>query len=329
MDTPHTRLTPVAFLIFNRPQTTRRVFDAIALARPRKLLVVADGPRAGHPTDGANCIAARAIVEQVNWPCDVLKNYSDINLGCRERVSSGIDWVFSQVEEAIILEDDCLPNQSFFPFCEDMLCRYRSDNRIMHISGNNFQQGQRRSPYSYYFSRIAHIWGWATWRRAWEKYDVDMKAWPEVRAARLIESLFSKPAQVTFWDRTINQVYQGHVNTWDAQWVFANWLHSGLAITPEVNLVSNIGVGPDATHTKGQAWYFDMPTQELTDLSHPPFVFPNYDADDFTMREVFDCREATPRSGRERLLGIPAALRRRAIKAISDSGRLARRLVFR
>ena len=177
--------------------------------------------------DGANCIATRAIVEQVNWPCDVLKNYFDINLGCSERVSSGIDWVFSQVEEAIILEDDCLPNQSFFPFCEDMLCRYRSDNRIMHISGNNFQQGQRRSPYSYYFSRIAHIWGWATWRRAWEKYDVDMKAWPEVRSARLIESLFSKPAQVTFWDRTINQVYQGHVNTWDAQWVFANWLHSG------------------------------------------------------------------------------------------------------
>ena len=140
--------TPVAFLIFNRPETTARVLEEIARARPPKLLVVADGPRADRPGEADLCRAARAVLSRVDWPCEVLTNFSETNLGCRRRVSSGLDWVFEEVEEAIVLEDDCLPHPSFFPFCEELLERYRADERVMAVSGDNFQQGRRRTPYS-------------------------------------------------------------------------------------------------------------------------------------------------------------------------------------
>ena len=155
--------SPVAFLVFNRPETTRRVFAEIAKARPRKLLLVADGPRRQLPDEHARCREVRQIVSGVDWDCEILTNYSEDNLGCVVRVSTGIDWVFTQVEDAIILEDDCLPHPTFFRFCDEMLEMYRVDDRIMTISGDNFQFGRRRWNYSYYFSRYPHIWGWATW----------------------------------------------------------------------------------------------------------------------------------------------------------------------
>src|SRR6185369_14461868 len=163
--------TPVAFIIFNRPDTTEKVFAEIARARPPKLLVIADGPRAGRAGEADRCAATRAIIDRVDWDCKVLTNYSDVNLGCKNRVASGIDWVFEQVPEAIILEDDCLPDPTFFRFCEELLIRYREDERISQICGANFQFGRKRSNDSYYFSRYNHIWGWASWRRAWQHYD--------------------------------------------------------------------------------------------------------------------------------------------------------------
>src|SRR5687767_13684909 len=166
------RRTPVALLVFNRPQATARVFEAVARARPPRLLVVADGPRADRPDDGELCHQTRAIIERVDWPCEVMKDYSDTNLGCRKRVSSGLDWVFSNVADAIILEDDCLPEPSFFPFCEELLERYRDDERVAMIRAGNFLEGRRVASTSYYFSRWFHIWGWATWARAWKHNDV-------------------------------------------------------------------------------------------------------------------------------------------------------------
>jgi hypothetical protein len=173
--------TPVAFIIFNRPQTTEAVFAEIARARPRQLLVIADGARTDHPDDSEKCSAARAVINRVNWDCDVSTNYAETNLGCKQRVSSGLDWVFGLVEKAIILEDDCLPEPTFFHFCQELLERYCDDWRVMHISGDNFQLGHRRSSDSYYFSRYSHVWGWATWQRAWKFYDVEMKLWPDFR----------------------------------------------------------------------------------------------------------------------------------------------------
>ncbi len=169
--------TPVAFIIFKRHDLTERVFQAIREAKPKKLLVIADGPR--FPEEAAKCQKTRDIIQQVDWDCEVLKNYSEVNLGCRQRISSGLDWVFSQVEEAIILEDDCVPAPSFFSFCQTLLDYYRDDNRIMVISGDNFQDGQSRTDYSYYFSRYNHCWGWATWHRAWQYWDFNKNKWLE------------------------------------------------------------------------------------------------------------------------------------------------------
>ncbi|MFM6024920.1 MAG: glycosyltransferase family 2 protein, partial [Dolichospermum sp.] len=173
--------TPVCFIIFNRPDVTQRVFQKISEAKPPKLLVIADGPRIDKVGEEQKCAATRAIIDQVDWECQVLTNYSDINLGCRKRIYTGLDWVFSQVEEAIILEDDCLPDSSFFRFCEELLEKYRDHPRIMLVCGQNLQFGQQRRNYSYYFSRYSHCWGWATWKSAWQYYDDTMELWPQVR----------------------------------------------------------------------------------------------------------------------------------------------------
>lgn len=275
--------TPVAFLIFNRPETTARVFAEIAKARPPKLLVVADGPRSDRPGEAERCSTARAIVKQVNWDCEVLTNYSDINLGCKRRVSSGLDWVFDTVEEAIVLEDDCLPHVSFFRYCEELLRHYRDDTRIMAISGDNFQFGERRTGYSYHFSRYSHVWGWASWRRAWKHYDVDIKLWPEIRDGGWLESLLGDSQKMAYWTQIFNFVHEGKIDTWDYQWMFALWMQHALAVLPSVNLISNIGFGGDATHTGRKTKVAEIPLQAISfPLRHAPFVIRDHKADENT-----------------------------------------------
>jgi hypothetical protein len=230
--------TAVAFLVFNRPETTRRVFAAIREARPPKLLVVADGPRADRPGEAEKCAEVLGIINTVDWPCEVLKNYSEVNMGCKRRISSGLNWVFEQEEEAIILEDDCLPHPTFFRFCEELLHRYRDDTRIMMISGDNFQFESQRAEYSYYFSRYTHIWGWASWRRAWKYYDVDMTLWPLIKKGEWLSDLFADKRMAQFWEAEFEKIVSGTLDTWDHQWAFACWTQSGLAVLPNVNLIS-------------------------------------------------------------------------------------------
>ena len=282
--------TPVALLIFNRPDTTARVFEAIRQAKPPKLLVVADGPRADKPDDIEKCKAARAIVEGVDWDCEVLKNYSDLNLGCGKRPATGITWVFEQVEETIILEDDCLPHPSFFRFCQDLLDYYRNDQRIMAISGDNFQFGRKRTEYSYYFSRYNHIWGWASWRRAWKYFDYDLKLWPKIRKENWITSILENRKVVKYWTKNFQRTYEGDTTVWDYRWTFACWIQNGLTILPNVNLVSNIGFGEDATHTiASKSRVANLPVKEMNfPLKHPPFLLRHVEADDFTDRNLFD-----------------------------------------
>ncbi len=186
--------SPVAFLVFNRPETTRKVFAEIARTRPPKLLVVADGPRRDQPGESDRCAEVRRIIEGVDWDCEVLTNYAEENMGCERRVSSGIDWVFANVDEAIFLEDDCLPHPSFFRFCDEMLKRFRNNDKIMTICGDNFQFGSRPSSFSYYFSRYCHIWGWASWRRAWNFYDVRISHWPELKKSGWLDDHSGKQA---------------------------------------------------------------------------------------------------------------------------------------
>lgn len=276
--------TPVAFIIFNRPESTARVFAAIAKAMPAKLLVIADGPRDNRPGEAERCAATRRILDSVDWPCEVLTNFAPHNLGCRRRVSSGIDWVFSVVPEAIFLEDDCLPDPTFFRFCEEMLDRYRSDERVMHIGGANFQRGAASSRSSYYFSRHFHVWGWASWRRAWRHYDVDMRAWPSVRVAGRLADVFPSVDERRTLEPLYDRVFSGTLDTWDIQWTLASRLQNGLAIVPGNNLISNIGFGGHATHTSDPGHpVANMETSPVTfPLTHPVVMLPDGRADDRT-----------------------------------------------
>jgi len=270
---------PVAFFVFNRPDTTQRVFEAIARAKPRRLLVVADGPRLDRAGEADACARARAVLEAVDWDCEVRTNYSDVNLGCRRRVSSGLDWIFSVAEQAVILEDDCVPHPDFFPFCAALLDRYRDDDRIMAISGSNFHKGRRWGDGSYYFSRYVDVWGWATWRRAWQYYDVNLRVLPAFLEQWAMGRLSSEP-EIRHWLDVLRATYDGLIDTWDYQWLFAVWLQRGLVAVPNVNLVSNIGFGPRATHTKdGYCAYAALQTSPLGNLYHPRVVERHLEAD--------------------------------------------------
>jgi hypothetical protein len=282
---------PIAFFIFNRPNPTKRVFEAIRQAKPSKLLVVADGPRSDRLAEAGQCAAVRAIIQQIDWDCDVLTNYSDINLGCGVRVSTGLDWVFSQVEEAVILEDDCLPHPHFFDFCEMLLERYRDNEKIMHIAGNYHLIGYKNqaSKYSYYFSRYPLIWGWATWRRAWQHYDFQVEWLKEFIDDGWLEKCLESKRDTFVWRRNFESLY-GNLYTWDYQWILACWLQQGLAIHPVVNLVSNIGFGSESTHTGNEKnpWA-NLPADAFTfPLQHPPFIIRDSKADRYLQNAQFD-----------------------------------------
>jgi len=282
--------TPIALLVFNRPETTARVFSAIREARPACLLVVADGPRDDHYTDVERCDEVRRIVEQVDWPCEVLRNYSEINLGCGVRPASGITWVFEQVEEAIILEDDCLPHPTFFRYCQDLLGKYRDDERIMHIAGNNSSAVSSKGAYSYYFSLFPHCWGWASWRRAWRHFDFDMKHFLEIINEGWLDCILSDRGISKSWQYRFMEAFgPGKKHIWDFQWTFACWINNGLSILPNNNLISNIGFGSAATHTKDvNSKFAFIPISPMKfPLCHPPFVIRDVEADKRTEHDVF------------------------------------------
>ena len=278
--------TPVALFVFNRPDTTARVFEQIRQAKPSKLFVIADGPRPTHPQDVAGCAATRAIVQQVDWDCECFFNYANGNMGCKTRMSSGLDWVFSTVEEAIILEHDTLPHPTFFRFCQELLTQYRDDTRVMNISGCNFQFGQQQTSYSYYFSHFVHCWGWGSWRRAWRHYDVNMSLWPEAARGGYLSSILGHDLGLTYWHKIFELTYLGYINTWDYQWVFNCWSQNGLSILPQVNLVSNIGFDDQGTHTtNSSSRVANLATEPMNfPLLAPLFLLPDVAADEITQQ---------------------------------------------
>jgi hypothetical protein len=274
---------PVLLIIYKRPDLTRRALAAIAAANPPRIYVAADGPR--NDTEAAACNAARAAVDEVAG-IEVVKNFADQNLGCGVRVHTAITWALAHSEEIVILEDDCVPNASFFRFCNEMLETYRGDERVMHVSGDNFVGRESSGPYSYYFSKYTHASGWATWRRAWRHFDWTMARWPELKAAGVIEAWHSDPYERRYWTEMFDRLHRGDREVWDLQWNFACWSQGGLAVLPSVNLVVNDGWGPDATHTKtALAW---PASEELADaIVHPPYVVRNVAADALTFDRNF------------------------------------------
>ncbi|HZX57270.1 MAG TPA: nucleotide-diphospho-sugar transferase [Mucilaginibacter sp.] len=267
---------PILFVVFNRPATTKIVFEAIRQIAPRKLYIAADGPRHGVLADIGNCCAVREIVDGIDWECDCKTLFRDNNIGCGLGPSQAFSWFFDNEEEGIILEDDCLPNQSFFPYCKELLERYRYDTRIMHISGSNFQYGwQRDKDVSYYFSKNPCEWGWASWRRAWKLFDFKATSYPDIIEKRQLKGYFSSTAEEFYRLSKIQKTYSHpNLNWWDYQWGFAIYINSGLAITPNVNMIKNIGFGETATHTlssrdkRGK----NEPGEMNFPLKHPKFI---------------------------------------------------------
>ncbi|MCC7145355.1 MAG: hypothetical protein IT443_02825 [Phycisphaeraceae bacterium] len=280
--------TPMALIIFNRPDLAGQALVRIARARPSRLLVIADGPRKDRPGEAELCDQTRALLDKVDWPCQIDRNFSPVNMGCGKRIASGLDWVFAQVEEAIILEDDCVPEDSFFPYCQELLRHYRDDQRVMCVSGDNFQHGRERTPYSYYFSRYAHIWGWATWRRAWRHFDHAMTSWPTFRDSGMMRQILEAPAEQDYWTNIYNRMHAGTHDVWSYMWQYAIWSQGGLTACPRVNLVSNVGFRGDGTHTQAvDGAVAGLPTLPLKDIVHPPFVVRHREADQYCFENIF------------------------------------------
>lgn len=278
----------IAFMIFNRPEETRRSFASIRSARPSRLFLVGDAPRPEFPSEARLVQQVREIAEQVDWPCEVRKIYAEENLGCGRRISSGITQAFQEVEQLIVLEDDCVADPSFFGFCSELLDRYQADQRVTSISGTSFQQDIPRGDASYYFSKYAHCWGWATWKRAWQHFQLDMPGWPEFRDAGHLQSICRNPGEIAFWMKTFDRSYRGAVDSWAIPWAFCCWAQHGLNAIPATNLVSNIGFGDEATHTRDDRRNVaSMPTRTLQVTKHPEFVVPDLRADALTDDRVF------------------------------------------
>lgn len=241
--------TPIVLILFNRPELTAQVFAAIRQLRPERLFLIADGPRHTHPHDGVRCTDARQIVAQVDWPCSVQHNYSAQNLGCGHRVASGLDWVFSQVDAAIILEDDTLPDPSFFPFCEELLTRYSGDERVAYISGHNSFGRWEKATASYFACRHGSIWGWATWRRAWQQYDFTLARFRTWEIQSILARHMPDPEHAAHQEWLFHHFTGKVIDTWDIQWTLSCLLHGTLCLMPSHNLVRNLGFHGDATHT--------------------------------------------------------------------------------
>ena len=267
---------PVLLVIYKRPDLTRRALAAIAAAKPSHLFVAADGPRSAAEAEA--CRAARATVDEFT-ACEVVRNFADENLGLGMRMHTAITWAFTMTEELVVLEDDCEPNASFFRFCNELLDRYRHDQRVMHISGNNFVGREASGPYSYYFSKYTHPWGWATWKRAWRHFDWSIARWSELKAAGMVEAWCSGRNEQRYWTGVFDRMYGGAPDVWSYMWLFACWSQWGLAALPSVNLVRNGGWGPDATHTQEPINL--PPAEEMETIDHPPYVVRNVAADEW------------------------------------------------
>lgn len=280
--------TPILFLIFNRPTKTEQVFDSIRKLKPKRLFIAADGPRSQRSGEHLICEKVREIATNIDWDCEVETLFRDENLGCGKAISTSISWFFEQVEEGIIIEDDCLPDQSFFLFCEELLTKYRDNKQIMHIGGSNFQGTKDIHRNSYYFSNYIHVWGWATWRRAWEMYNYNISLNSEDKEDEMLKRKFRRSSERSYWRKSFEGIEKHNIDTWDIQWVYTIYSNSGLGITPNANLISNIGFGPDATHTLSyDCNAAELPLTQLSKLTHPTQIKIWSKADSITYKKFF------------------------------------------
>jgi hypothetical protein len=297
----HTKST-VLFVIFNRPDTTRLVFEQIRIAQPGRLYIAADGPRPGSASDDKLCKQTREIASQIDWPCEVKTLFNDENIGCKYGVSAALNWFFANEDEGIILEDDCLPANSFFSFCDTLLEKYRYDTRVRHITGCNLQQGKKWGDASYYFSNRTHVWGWASWKRVWDDYDITLAKYDQENVKDMMHNIYPDDLVAECWANIFEETKTGKNNSWAYALDFANFFNNGLIIIPNNNLISNIGFSRNATHTIDENnLYANNPLQEIDEITHPLVVLPEKDADlaiqyhEFNIAEIRRKRNAPHR----------------------------------
>ena len=318
--------TPILFLIVRRPDTTRKVFDQIKKAKPKELFIASDGARIGNDFEKAlNEECKNFVLNNIDWECEVKTLFQTENLGCGLGIKTAIDWFFEHVDQGIILEDDCLPDLSFFNYCDILLNRYKDNNKIMSISGDNFQNGIQRGKGTYYFSNIFHSWGWATWKRAWKLNDFSIKEWPTYSSSKLLEKCHNNQSCFEYWSLIFEGLYDKtlKVDTWDYQFLFSIWFNDGFNIHPNLNLISNIGFGENSTHLSDSDHKLaNLFTQSYSNDVIPKRIQINKDADNYTFYNVFTSSISLKRNFFSRIYNL---LKGVSLKIIRDKFYLFRK----
>jgi hypothetical protein len=281
--------TPILFLIFNRIDTTQQVFNQIKRMKPKYLFVAADGPRLGLEGETEKCMETRNIIQQIDWDCELETLFHENNLGCGIAVNTAITWFFKHVQEGIILEDDCYPDLTFFRFCNELLEKYRYKQDIYLIGGTNFRRNISETKDSYYFSNYGQIWGWATWKRAWHMNDLDYFDYNAQNATSKLEHIFQSKSEKKYWNKAFSKCKDGLINTWDYQWLYYIWKNKGLSITPNTNLVVNIGFQINSTHFfLNDSYKTELKCKDICfPLIHPANLKINKEADIFTYKNLY------------------------------------------
>ena len=276
---------PILFFVFNRPDTTQKVFEAIRNIRPRYLYVAADGPRLHVDGEVEKCRQAKAVLEQIDWECEVKTFFQTENHGSTIAPFTFIRWFFEQEEMGIVMEHDCLPDNDFFFFCQEMLIRYKNDDRIGIVCGSNFDNS-KMCPYSYYFTANVFIWGWASWRRAINLYDVSLENFSKKELNIVLKKYFDAKSEHAFWHNNYRELKQGKLRTWDYQLAFSIWRQGMLSVIPSKNLVSNIGFGDGAMHTTDvKSPLSNRKREPIFPLIHNPEVKRNLESERLFFKE--------------------------------------------
>jgi hypothetical protein len=307
---------PVLLIIFNRPDTLQVVFDVIRKAKPSKLYVSADGPRKGNVSDNINCEKAREITKNVDWKCETHYRFLEENLGCGWGPASAISWAFENEDRLIILEDDCVPSIAFFPYCNYLLEKYLVDTRIWFVSGRSddtdpsfFQN------VDYMFSHYGHSWGWATWRRCWQHFDIEMKNFPEYIKYGGAKNVFFSRREGELYNRTYKKLFIDknlYTHVWDFQFGHSIMSNGGLAIVPAKNLIENIGLS--GTHSSGINKYCELKAEEdFIIKNEPEFVLANREFDLYHFKNHISKTMRQP-SFYKTIFGLPGRIIRKGLK---------------